>query len=225
MKPLIFVVEDDDALQSLYLYSLENEFDCRVFANANELTTALSVQLPDLIILDIMLPEEDGFSILARLKDSKTMTHIPVIMISAKEDEISRVKGLNMGADDFLGKPFGILELVARIKAQLRKIKPPPENLSYKDIIIDESKHQVSISGKVMKMTLKEYHLLRFLCKNAEKVAKREAIFDEVWGGGFMGESRTLDIHIKELRKKLTAAKSKVSINTVRGVGYILQEE
>ena len=223
MKQRVFAVEDDAALQELYIYSLENEFDCRAFGDGESFFAALSKSAPDLIILDIMLPGDDGFIILSRLKADKATSHIPVIMVSAKGEEISKVKGLNMGADDYIAKPFGVLELTARIKANLRKHeKTASERVTYKDLCIDHSQHRIMISDIPIQTTLKEYNLLCLLCENAGKVQTREKIFSEVWGGDFIGETRTLDIHIKELRKKLTETESEAAIQTIRGVGYML---
>ncbi|MCL2018545.1 MAG: response regulator transcription factor [Oscillospiraceae bacterium] len=223
MKPIIFVVEDEEALQELYTYSLTTEFECRCFNNSTEFSVALDDTTPDLIILDVMLPGRDGFSILSGLKSTNKTALIPVIMVSAKGDEISKVKGLNMGADDYIAKPFGVLELIARVKANLRKsMKPALDILTYKDIVIDRSKRKITANNHPVKTTLKEFNLLSFLCKNAEKVQEREVIFNEVWGVDFIGESRTLDIHIKDIRKKLIEAESNVRIQTIRGVGYML---
>ena len=227
MRSTIFVIEDDAALRELYVYSLENEFDCRCFGGGesffNAVSSSISRGIPDLILLDIMLPGEDGFTILSRLKADKSTAHIPVIMVSAKGEEISKVRGLNMGADDYIAKPFGILELVARIKANLRKNnKGVSQSIVYKDIVIDISRHQITIKDTIIQATLKEYNLLYLLCENAEKVQEREKIFNMVWGDSFVGESRTLDIHIKGLRKKLSEAESEATIKTIRGVGYIL---
>ena len=223
MKQTIFVVEDDAAIQELYTYSLENEFDCHCFYDGELFFRALAKHSPDLIILDIMLPGEDGFTILARLKSDSSTSHIPVIIVSAKGEEIAKVKGLNMGADDYIAKPFGILELVARINANLRKNnKRTPESIAFKDLAIDFTKHQITIKGLQIQTTLKEFNLLCLLCANAEKVQGREIIFNKVWGDSFIGETRTLDIHIKELRKKLSGAESAASIKTIRGVGYML---
>ncbi|MCL1828746.1 MAG: response regulator transcription factor [Oscillospiraceae bacterium] len=223
MKQTIFAVEDDAGIQELYTYALEGEFDCRCFTDGKSFFDALSTDRPDLILLDIMLPGDDGFMILSRLKTSGTTADIPVIIVSAKGEEISKVKGLNMGADDYMAKPFGVTELAARIKANLRKYgKSAEKNLVYKDIKIDNSKHSVTINGKEVRMTPKEYKLLCLLCLNAEKVREREIIFCEVWGTEFIGESRTLDIHIRELRKKLSEAGSRAVIRTVRGVGYMM---
>jgi len=224
MKQKIYAIEDDAALQELYTYSLENEFECRCFDDWDSFSKVITESLPDLILLDIMLPGDDGFTILSKLKEDKVTSHIPVILVSAKGDEISKVKGLNLGADDYIAKPFGVLELVARIKANLRKSKMTDANyIEFKDIVIDSSKYQIIINGKNVQTTLKEYNLLYLLCSNSEKVQERENIFSEIWGDGFIGETRTLDIHIKELRKKLSEAESKAEIKTIRGVGYLIQ--
>ena len=224
MKRVIYAIEDDAALQELYEYSLENEFDCLCFDNGEAFFEALSKRkAPDLILLDIMLPGDDGFSILARLKEDTAASRIPIIIVSAKGEEASKVKGLNMGADDYIAKPFSVLELIARIKANLRKSgKESADNVTYKDIFIDNAKHQITINGLLFQMTLKEYNLLSYLADNNQKVQVRDVIFQKVWGESYMGESRTLDIHIKELRKKLAEAGSQVSIQTIRGVGYML---
>ena len=223
MKYTIFVVEDDASLQELYAYSLENDFSYRCFADAQSLYAALPLGLPDLILLDIMLPGDDGFTVLSRIKATKDTAHIPVIMVSAKNEEISKVKCLNMGADDYIAKPFGVLELIARIKANLRKYnRISADTTLYKDIVINSAKHQIIINGQTIQTTLKEYNLLSLLCAHAEQVMGREAIFTEVWGDNFIGETRTLDIHIKELRKKLNESASDAVIQTIRGVGYML---
>jgi len=226
MKPLIYVVEDDVAIQELYTYSLENEFDCRCFGEGESFFKAIKTEMPALILLDVMLPGEDGFKILSKIKSDNSTAMIPVIMVSAKGEEISKVKGLNMGADDYLAKPFGVMELGARIKANLRKNqktdKPEPQNITYKDIVVDAFKHQITVKEIPIQTTLKEFKLLSLFCTNAGKVQERKFIFNEVWEEGYLGESRTLDIHIKELRKKLSAADSEVEIQTIRGVGYLM---
>ena len=220
----VFVVEDDTALQELYMYSLENKFDCRCFSDGDSFFDAVSDDAPDIILLDIMLPGDDGYVILSRLKSNIQTAHIPVIMIPAKGEEISMVKGLNMGADDYIAKPFGVLALIARIRANLRKNAKPAENenIAFKYIYIDLQRHQVTAGGNTLKLSLKEFNLLRLLCENHEKVQEREMIFKTVWSSDFIGETRTLDIHIKELRKKLIEAGSLAEIETVRGVGYML---
>jgi len=225
MKHIVYTIEDDAALQELYEYALESEFDSRCFGDGGAFFDALADEsaAPDIILLDIMLPGDDGFTILSRLKSDISSSHIPVIMVSAKGDEVSKVKGLNMGADDYIAKPFGVLELIARIKANLRKSGARvAERVTYKNITIDYAKHCVLVGGRQVQTTLKEYNLLCMLCENAETVQGRESIFREVWGDGFIGETRTLDIHIKELRRKLAEAKSEATIKTIRGVGYML---
>ena len=223
MKYTIFVVEDDVAIQELYTYSLEKDFTFRIFDDGASFFAALTCQNPDLVLLDIMLPGEDGFEILYRLKSDKATANIPVIMVSAKGEEFSKVKGLDMGADDYIAKPFGVLELVARIKANLRKMsKVKPGSIAYKDIVINHSKRQIRANGMQIQTTLKEYNLLCLLCENAQVVQERDVIFQKVWGESFIGETRTLDIHIKELRKKLSVAGSETAIQTIRGVGYML---
>lgn len=222
MKPLIYAVEDDPALRELYELSLENEFECTCLNDGDELYAALRARLPDLIILDIMLPGDDGFAILSKLKSRETSADIPVIMVSAKNEEIAKVKGLNTGADDYISKPFGVLELIARIKANLRKYARPAANPSFKDIQVDTAKYQVTVKGVALKMTNKEYKLLSLLCEQAGRVQSRDTIFAKVWGEDYFGETRTLDIHIKELRRKLKNAASEAVIETVRGVGYML---
>jgi two-component system alkaline phosphatase synthesis response regulator PhoP len=145
-------------------------------------------------------------------------------MVSAKGEEISKVKGLNMGADDYIAKPFGVMELIARIRANLRKSGKSPDSLvKYKDISIDPEKHSITVSSKQIQTTLKEYNLLRLFCENHDKAQEREKIYGEIWDSGFMGETRTLDIHVKELRKKLAEKGSEAVIETIRGVGYILK--
>jgi len=223
VKPVIYAVEDDTAIQELYQYALENEFTCHCFAGADELYAALSTNTPNLILLDIMLPGDDGYTILSRLKEEPRTAHIPIIMVSAKGEELSKVRGLNLGADDYIAKPFGVLELVARIKANLRRVIPVEnDEITYKDITIDQIRHAAIANGQVLQTTLKEYNLLCLLCENAEKVQEREVIFSKVWGESFIGETRTLDVHIKELRRKLTEAGSVAVIRTIRGVGYML---
>jgi len=222
---MIYVVEDDTALQEVYQYTLEGEFDCRRFDDGSSFFDAVSKgNAPDLVLLDVMLPGDDGFAILTGLKENKATAGIPVIMVSAKGDEVSKVKGLNMGADDYIAKPFSVLELLARIKANLRKSgkEEPAGRIVYKDIVIDGIRHRITVNGIQIRTTLKEYNLLLMLCENPEKVHARERIFETVWDSYFSGETRTLDIHIKELRKKLSEAESEAVIQTIRGVGYML---
>jgi len=225
MKKTIFAVEDDEALQELYTYSLENEFNCRCFGDGRSFFESLKTESPDLILLDVMLPGEDGFSILSRLRAMQATHLVPVIMVSAKTEETSKVKGLNMGADDFMAKPFGVMELLARIKANLRRSHAGESHsgsITYKDIVIDSTKYHISVNNKGLQTTVKEFKLLRLLCENAERVQKREVIFREVWSENFVGETRALDINIKQIRRKLAEVESEAVIQTIRGVGYMM---
>jgi two-component system alkaline phosphatase synthesis response regulator PhoP len=226
MSHLIYAIEDDIALQDLYQYSLENDFEYRGFIDGESFFEVLEKREsrnPDLILLDIMLPGDDGFTILNKLKSNAATKDIPVILVSAKGDEFSKVKGLDTGADDYISKPFSVIELVARIRANLRKNnKDVITNLKYKDIRIDHIKHEIMVSGKLLQTSLKEYNLLSLFCENYNKIQVRDHIFKKIWGESYIGESRTLDVHIKELRKKLAEAGSEVEIKTVRGVGYML---
>ena len=167
-----------------------------------------------------MLEGLDGYEILKRLRLDSACADIPVIMVSAKGEEVDKVKGLNLGADDYLSKPFGVLELVARINAKLRTAKKPVNKLVYKDIVIDDDKHEARVNGEKLTLTLKEYELLKLLVSSSEKVLERDYILDSVWGENY-GETRTLDIHIGELRKLLNASQAEIA--TIRGVGYVLK--
>ena len=223
MRQTIFAVEDDVAIQELYTYSLESEFDCRCFNDGETFFEALRNENPALVLLDIMLPGDDGFTILTHLRENQRTAQIPVIMVSAKGEELSKVRGLNLGADDYIAKPFGVLELVARIKANLRRVeRGDPSSIHYKDIVIDHERHAIMVGEHTLRTTLKEYDLLCLLCEHAGKVQDRETIFSKVWGESFIGETRTLDVHIKELRQKLANAGSEAVIRTIRGVGYML---
>ncbi len=222
-KKLIYAVDDEQSIREVYNYALTGAgFDVECFACGTELFEALGKTLPSLIILDIMLEGMDGYAILEKLRASVRTENIPVIMVSAKTEEIDKVKGLNLGADDYLSKPFGVLELIARINAKLRKTSKPAASaiISYKDIEIDDEKHTVTVNGESPKLTLKQYELLKLLVMGAEKVMQRDKLLDEVWGEDY-GETRTLDIHIGDLRKVLSS--SAAEIETVRGVGYILK--
>ena len=220
-KKLIYAVDDEENIRELYSVALKSAgFDCFCFPCGDDLFSAIESEKPALILLDIMLDGLDGYSILQRLKENTGTSNIPVIMVSAKGEEISKVKGLNLGAHDYIAKPFGVLELVARINANLRKTEPNTA-LSYSDIKIDESKHCITVEDKILTLTLKEYELLKLLVANAPNVVARDSIINTVWGEDYLGETRTLDIHIASLRKALS--ESKATINTVRGVGYFLK--
>ena len=220
---LIYAVDDEENIRELYSCALSGAgFSVKTFEDGKSLFSALKLTIPALIMLDIMLDGADGYEILAELKEEERTKNIPVIMVSAKGEEISKVKGLNLGADDYIGKPFGVLELIARVNAVLRRtFVEAQKSLRFKDVEIDEEKHDVRINGAKKELTLKEYNLLKLLVSKAETVVKREEIFSKVWGEDFFGETRTLDIHVASLRKILEGSSAEIS--TVRGVGYIIK--
>ncbi len=224
---LIYIVEDDKNILEIESFALKNSgYDIRGFATAKEFYKALNDFLPDLILLDIMLPDEDGLSILKKLRQDVKTRSLPVIMVTAKTTEIDKVKGLDSGADDYMTKPFGVMELISRVKALLRRaLAGAPEESVYEfmEILMDIEKHLVTVSGEVCDLTYKEYELLKLFMANPGIVINRERILERIWGTDFEGESRTIDMHIKNLRQKLkTAGKY---IKTIRNVGYVLNGE
>ncbi|NCA66793.1 MAG: response regulator transcription factor [Clostridia bacterium] len=224
MKNLIYAVEDEPSIRELYYVALNGtDFEALCFKDAEELFDAVKARVPDLFILDIMLEKTDGYDILAKLKEQTETADIPCIIVSAKVEEVSKVIGLNLGADDYIAKPFGILELIARIKANIRKSKKTSKQKAYKDLTVDELKHTVTVAGKALPLTNKEYKLIDLMISNAETVMNREDIFKSVWGEDYMGETRTLDMHVKELRKKIADYGSVCVIETVRSVGYVIK--
>lgn len=219
---LIFAVDDETGIRELYQCALDAAgFRVRCFEGAESLFAALREEMPDLLLLDVMLEGEDGYEILTRLRADTRTASLPVIMVSAKGEEVSKVKGLNLGADDYLAKPFGVMELVARIRAGLRRATPARPVLTYADIVLDDTRHEVKVAGAHATLTRKEYELLKLLLRHAGQVVPREEILTAVWGADYIGETRTLDIHMATLRKHL--ADSLAEITTVRGVGYLLQ--
>ena len=217
-RTLIYAVDDETSIREVYRYALISAgFTPECFSCGEELFIALEKSLPRLIILDIMLDGEDGYELLSRLKASPKTANIPVIMVSAKSTEIDKVRGLDLGADDYISKPFGVLELIARIKANLRKTVPVASVISYKGIVINDDERTVTVNGEVKELTLKQYELLKLLVSEPQKVLQRDYLLDKVWGENY-GETRTLDIHIVSLRKII--ADSGAEIATVRGVGY-----
>lgn len=218
---MIFCVEDDSNIRELVIYTLNTTgVEARGFENGDALMKALGYETPELILLDIMLPGEDGLSILKKLKASSKTKHIPVIMVTAKGAEYDVVKGLDAGADDYVTKPFGMMELVSRIKAVLRRIKTERSVDVYEveNLKMDLKKHKVKVDGETVVLTLKEFELLKGLMMHQNMVLTRERLLEEVWGYEFSGETRTLDVHIRSLRQKLGGAGE--LIQTVRGVGY-----
>lgn len=224
---LIYIVEDDISIQEIESFALSNVgYRVESFGSAGDFWRAVEKQLPNLILLDIMLPDEDGLSIVKKLRADKETVLLPVIMVTAKTTELDKVKGLDIGADDYLTKPFGVMELISRVKAMLRRSGGSQEKeqlLRAGTIVLDRKRHTVSADGSPVELTYKEYELLKLLLVNAGIVTAREVILDRVWGTDFEGESRTLDMHIKTLRQKLGEAGSR--IKTVRNVGYLLSEQ
>ncbi len=218
---MIYCVEDDKSIRDLIVYALgSGGFEAHGMCDGKELFQALSKEIPDLILLDIMLPGEDGISILKRLRASGRTKSVPVIMLTAKSAEYDKVLGLDSGADDYITKPFGVMELIARVKAVLRRIGPKERNpqLTVGDVTINVDKHQVLANGKEITLTLKEFELLRYLMENVGLVLTRDKVLETVWGYEYEGETRTVDVHIRTLRQKLGEYGS--MIETVRGVGY-----
>lgn len=223
---LIYVVEDDISIQEIESFALSNVgYQVEGFSSAGEFFEAMGRELPDLILLDVMLPDEDGLSIVKKLRRNRETVTIPIIMVTAKTTEMDKVKGLDIGADDYMTKPFGVMELISRVKAMLRRSLKPEERekiLKLGRVTLDREKHAVFVGEMPCELTYKEYELLKLLMANAGIVTTREVILDRIWGTDFEGESRTLDMHIKTLRQKLGEAG--VMIKTVRNVGYIFSE-
>lgn len=223
---LIYVVEDDSNIREIESFALKNsgysvvEFEC-----AKDFNKKLAERVPNLIILDIMLPDDDGLNMVKKLRSHPETKRIPVILVTAKTTEIDKVKGLDVGADDYITKPFGIMELIARVKAILRRSEDLEEKklISFEDIFIDGDKHMVFVKDKPCELTYKEFELLKLLINNAGIVMTRDIIMERVWDTDFEGESRTLDMHIKNLRQKIKD--SEVTIKTVRNVGYLIEKE
>lgn len=219
---VIYVVEDDKNIREIEMIALQNsgyevvEFEC-----AEPFFEALKKRVPDLLLLDIMLPDADGLEVVKRIRDDVSVSMLPIILVTAKTTEIDKVKGLDTGADDYLTKPFGIMELISRVKALLRRtFKESGDKITtIGNVCLDGEKHRVTVGGAACELTYKEYELLKLLMTNAGIVISREEILEKVWGTNFEGESRTLDMHIKTLRQKLQESGS--MIKTVRNVGYI----
>ena len=221
---LIFCVEDDLDIQNLELYTLKaNNYEVKGFTNGEELFNELEHSIPSLILLDLMLPLMDGNTILKKLKSKEKFKNIPVIICSAKGSESNKVALLNEGADDYLVKPFGMMELVARVNAVLRRItKEKQVVLSNGNIKVDLEKHEAYVDNKEIVLTLKEYDLLVYFLSNLNKVISRDELIEKVWGVDFIGESRTIDVHVGTLRSKISSSNS--LIQTVRGVGYRMEK-
>lgn len=220
---LIYIVEDDVNIREIERYALKNSgFEVQEFECGKELHKAIEKHVPNLILLDIMLPNEDGLDILTELRNQKATKKVPIIMVTAKTTELDKVKGLDLGADDYMTKPFGVMELISRVKALLRRTEDIAETpiLTNGEIVIDMDKRSVKVNGNSCELTYKEFELLKMLLLNRGIVLARDKIMDQVWGFEYEGESRTVDMHIKTLRQKLGTAGS--AIKTVRNVGYMI---
>ena len=222
---MIYCVEDESAIRDLMVYTLKvSGFEAQGFEDSVDFWLAMKAQKPELIILDVMLPGEDGLTILKRLRSSPVTADIPVVMATAKGSEYDKVIGLDGGADDYLAKPFGMMEMVSRIKAVLRRTAPKQAKvISYGGITLDEGKHTVTVNKTPVSLTLKEYEILKLLIDNPGQVFTREILLSDIWGIDFTGETRTVDVHIGTLRTKLAEAGD--LIETVRGVGYKMEEK
>ena len=220
---LIYIVEDDKNISERESFSLKNAGHQTVeFPDGRSFYKELAEKKPDLILLDIMLPDEDGLSILRKIREKRETKRIPVIMVTAKTTEIDKVKGLDNGADDYMTKPFGVMELVSRVKALLRRTgeQDAEKVIKIGDLVIDDEKRKVFVSGSAVELTYKEYELLHYLAQNQEIVLPRDSIMEHIWHANCEIESRTLDVHIKTLRHKLGDAGK--YIKTVRNVGYCM---
>lgn len=218
---LIYLLEDDDSIRKLVIYALNSQgYEAKGFERPAEFWKAMGQAQPDLVLLDIMLPEEDGLTILQKLRAAAGTKKLPVIMLTAKNTEYDRVVGLDSGADDFISKPFGMMELVARVRAVLRRTESREENSDYQlgELFVSPKRHVVKVDGEEVSLTNKEFELLCLLLEHQGMAMTRDAIMDGVWGQEFSRENRTLDVHVRTLRTKLGPAGH--YIETVRGVGY-----
>lgn len=220
---MIFYVEDDNGIRDLILYTLESvSLQAKGFSCSKDMFKALEKEIPDLFILDIMLPDEDGIQILQKLRKNPNTKHLPIMLATAKNSEFDKVYGLDIGADDYITKPFGMMELVARIKALLRRTAvKTKENIIVGDIQINPDKHTVYANGSKIELTKKEFNLLYMLMEYPERVFTRDNILSTIWGYDFDGETRTVDVHVRTLRQKLGACGDQ--LRTIRGVGYAIK--
>lgn len=220
---MIYCVDDDNTIRDIEVYALiQTGFEARGFADGQSMLAALENETPELIVLDIMMPGMDGMEVLDALRSRSDTAHIPVIMATAKGTEMDKIQGLDGGADDYLTKPFGVMEMISRIKAVLRRCAPAEETmLRCGSIVLNDREHVVSVKGERITLTYKEYELLKLFLRQPGTVFSRERILSAIWGVDYLGESRTVDVHIKTLRQKLGEAGK--CIETVIGVGYRLE--
>jgi two-component system alkaline phosphatase synthesis response regulator PhoP len=222
---MIYCLEDDESIRQMLQYALGAAgFETECSARADEFYGLLAKRVPELILLDVMLPDEDGITVLKTLRKRGDTADVPVIMLTARSSEIDKVTGLDNGADDYITKPFGVLELISRVKALLRRSvrSDPSGELSVNGVTLNTEKHRVTVYGKEISLTLKEFELLRHLLQNRGIVFSRDKLLSVIWGVDFEGETRTVDVHIKSLRQKLCEGSG--IIETVRGVGYKIRE-
>ena len=221
---MIYLLEDDDSIRDLVLYTLQSQgMEAKGFPRPSAFWEAVAERLPSLVLLDIMLPEEDGISVLKTLRSSARTCRMPVIMLTAKGTEYDKVLGLDAGADDYLAKPFGMMELLSRIRALLRRTQREADIYRCGVLTVDQTRHTVTVNGQEVILTQKEFEVLCLLLKNRGQVLSRERLIEDVWGYAFTGESRTVDVHVRTLRQKLGEAGA--YIETVRGYGYKISRE
>lgn len=220
---LIYIVEDDESIREIETIALKNSnYMVYAFEKAKDFYHKLDEIVPDLVLLDIMLPDENGYDIVKKLRKNPATKRLPIIMVTAKSTEMDMIKGLDDGADDYIKKPFSVMELITRVKALLRRTESDETKfLMLDNIMMDHERHMVYVSEQPVELTFKEYELLRFLMTNQNVVLSRESIMRHVWGTDFEGESRTVDVHIKTLRQKLGEGGN--HIRTVRNVGYVIE--
>ena len=220
----MYIVEDDKKIREIEMFALKNSgYAVEEFENAKSFFSKTAEKVPDLVLLDIMLPDMDGLEIVKKLRSRPDTVRIPIILVTAKTTELDKVKGLDIGADDYLTKPFGVMELISRVKALLRRSRALQDDkqLVIGDITLDSERREVHVGGELCELTFKEFELLKLLMVNAGIVLHRDTIMSDVWGTDYEGESRTLDMHIKTLRQKLGEAGN--MIKTVRNVGYKME--
>ncbi len=223
---MIWCVDDDNTIRDIEVYTLmQTGFEAKGFSDGVSMLEALKNEIPELIILDVMMPEMDGLEVLKKLRSESLYKDIPVIMATAKGTEMDKIGGLNSGADDYLVKPFGVMEMVARVKAVLRRTvrKETANGITVGNITLKETEHKVVADGKKVELTHKEFEMLRLFIRNPNMVFSRDKLMSEIWGTDYIGETRTVDMHIKTLRQKLGNAGGQ--IKTVIGVGYRLESE
>ena len=221
---MIYLLEDDDSIRDLVIYTLQSQgMEAKGFPRPSAFWEAMAEHTPSLVLLDIMLPEEDGLSVLKQLRSSARTCRLPVIMLTAKGTEYDKVLGLDAGADDYLAKPFGMMELLSRIRALLRRTEREVNIYRCGVLTVDQTRHTVTVNGREVVLTQKEFEVLCLLLKNRGQVLSRERLIEDVWGYAFTGESRTVDVHVRTLRQKLGEAGA--YIETVRGYGYKISRE